>query len=145
MKTIQIELLGVVPSKKNMLRVSKIKRQGQRGVHLDPRTKKMINNLTVQVPGQYRGLGFIDPTITIEFISSNNRQDRDGKLITIFDILQNTQVIVNDNIKFFNGPIHIQPAQLCSVGEDKTIITLEPASITGMVQTRVTLSNDRWP
>ena len=138
MNQIVIELLGVVPSKKNTLRVSKIKRKGQRGVHLDPRTKikrqrgvhldtntqGLINDLILQVPGKYRGLLLEHPDVHVKFWCANNLQDRDGKLVTLLDVLQTTRVIHNDNIKFFNGSIKLLPAQTCKAGQDKTQIEL---------------------
>jgi Holliday junction resolvase RusA-like endonuclease len=43
--------------------------------------------------------------MSIQFFARDRRRDRDNLLTTVLDCLGEAGVIVNDNIKSFNGPL----------------------------------------
>jgi Holliday junction resolvase RusA-like endonuclease len=46
----------------------------------------------------------------IQFFARDRRRDRDNLLTTVLDCLREAGVIVNDNIKSFNGSLILLPA-----------------------------------
>ena len=94
-------------SKKNR----KAPNRNGRGLHMEPETRLMIQRMEMQVPGHVRDLHLEDPEVEWHFTYTNARVDKDGIITTVLDILQKYGVIVNDNIRRFNGKQTIWPAE----------------------------------
>ena len=91
----RIILRGHIPAKKNLLRRS---RNG--GLFRDKEVSEQIDTLVLQAKAQWAGKAPLDkPELTIQFVCIDQRGDLDNKLVTILDVLQQSGIIVNDNLK----------------------------------------------
>ncbi len=121
MRPIRLELRGHVPSKASMYRRSW--RGARRGLHITEQACTEIAGLRLQLNAQWAGRKpLAHPEVTIQFHLCNDAQDRDGALKTTLDLLQIAGVIKNDNIRNFNGWLHVAPAVVSS--EEKVVIEL---------------------
>lgn len=121
-----LDIDGFVPSKKNQWKPS----PGGRGVYLPSDITAQIEVITDRAWIGWRqlhgGVGPIleHPTMAFTFHVNNRASDRDNKLSTILDVLQKAKVIRNDNVKYFNGRIVIEPAVICGPSEERTVIEI---------------------
>ena len=95
-----------------------------RGLHIEPKTQQMIQRMEIQVPGSVRDLKLDNPEVEWFFTYTNARVDKDGIITTVLDILQKYGVILNDNVKRFNGKQTIWPAEPGE--EDMVTVVLHP-------------------
>ena len=102
-----IILEGHCPSKKNLYQRTK-----NGGLHLRRDTKAELNSLTYQALVQRPKAPLVHPNMEVEFYVATQRGDRDGKLASLLDCLQQAEVIKNDNIFNFNGTITLLPAKV---------------------------------
>ena len=58
--------------------------------------------------------------MSIQFFARDRRRDRDNLLTTVLDCLREAGVIVNDNIKSFNGALILLPAVIDKVERVKS-------------------------
>ena len=114
-------LKGHVPGKKNLLRRG-------RGHHLyrDQGVTAEIDGLILQAREQWGAYPPIrHPMMAITFHVRSRGGDRDNKLTTILDVLQQAGVLRNDNIAHCNGSIMLLPAIVVKKGENEaTVIEL---------------------
>lgn len=118
-----LEILGAVPSKKNLLRVTR------NGTYHDKAIADAIEALHMRTwiawRQQEHPLGvapvLVHPELTFTFHVNDRRSDRDNKLTTFLDVLQSAGVLKNDNINSCNARLVIEPAVLTK-GEEKTVI-----------------------
>lgn len=114
---------GLVPSKKNLLRVTR------NGSYHDKAIATQIETLNDRAWIAWRqlhgGVGPVleHPTMAFTFHVNNQRSDRDNRLTTILDVLQKAMVLRNDNIAHCNGRIVIEPAVLTKA-EESTVIEI---------------------
>jgi Holliday junction resolvase RusA-like endonuclease len=117
---VTLELFGHVPSKKNQWRP----RKGG-GIRLDRRAKAPIEFLIAQAQFGWRmitkGAPLEHPKLTVQFFVRDQRADRDNKLSTLLDVLQEAGVLVDDNIRRCNGVITLLPA----IVREKEGVTIE--------------------
>ena len=92
-----------------------------RGLHMEPKTRQMIQRMELQVPGSVRDLNLEHPDMEWRFTYTNAGVDKDGIITTVLDILQRYRVIVNDNIAHLNGKQTIWPAER---GEEDTVTVI---------------------
>ena len=98
-------LRGHCPSKKNLWR------RGRGGrTYIDDKTADLIDALTVQARAQWKHEPVTHPDVRVQFFARDRRRDRDNLLTTVLDCLREAGVIVNDNIKSFNGAVILLPA-----------------------------------
>lgn len=116
-KIIRLELRGPVPNKKNLWR----QRKGG-GLFLDAEIKAQIDSLILQATMKWRRPPVEHPDIDVEFFVLDARSDRDNKLGCLLDVLQKANVLVNDNVKHFNGTVTMLPAVIG--GQEGVIIDL---------------------
>lgn len=102
-----IILEGHCPSKKNLYRRTK-----NGGLHLRRDTKAELDSLSWQARTQRPREPLVHPNMEVEFYVATQRGDRDGKLASLLDCLQQAEVIKNDNIFNFNGTVTLLPAKL---------------------------------
>ena len=102
----KIVLNGHCPAKKNLWK------RGRGGrVYLNSEAQGQIDYLTLQAAKKWSGKQpLIHPDCSVQFSVRDQRGDRDNKLSTILDVLQKAGVVLNDNVKQFNGTITILPA-----------------------------------
>lgn len=98
-------LTGHCPSKKNLWKRGK----GGR-TYIDREVQSVIDSLTIQARAQWSGPPVTHPDMSIRFYVRDQRGDRDNKLTTVLDCLRTAGVIVNDNLKQFNGQLVLLPA-----------------------------------
>jgi Holliday junction resolvase RusA-like endonuclease len=89
-----------VPCKKNLWKRDK----GGR-TYIDSETQALIDALTVQAKPHWKHERVTHPRMSIQFFARDRRRDRDNLLTTVLDCLREAGVIVNDNIKSFNGAL----------------------------------------
>jgi len=112
-----IILEGTCPSKKNLYRRAKNGR-----MYLSADVKAQLDSLSWQALTQRPRHPLIHPNMEVEFHVASERGDRDGKLASLLDCLQQAEIIKNDNIKQFNGTVTILPAKLAV--REKVIIRI---------------------
>lgn len=118
---ITVELLGVVPSKKNRYHPA----SNGKGFFKDSKLQAELDRLALQIPGSVRDIKLESPQIDFYITYVRADHDRDNCVTTILDLLVEYGVLVNDNIKRCNGAMHIWPAEK---GEyDKVTVVLTPA------------------
>ena len=93
------------PAKKNLWKRGK----GGR-TYIDDEVQALIDVLTVQAKAQWKHEPVRHPWMSFEFFTRDRRRDRDNLLTTVLDCLRDAGVIVNDNIKSFNGTVVLLPA-----------------------------------
>jgi Holliday junction resolvase RusA-like endonuclease len=103
-------LHGHCPCKKNLWKRGKGKR-----TYIDSEVKALIDCLTVQATNQWKHEPVKHPWMSFEFFTRDRRRDRDNLLTTVLDCLREAGVIVNDNIKSFNGSLILLPAVIDKV------------------------------
>ena len=113
---IRLELKGHIPSKASLYR------RGKNGLYLERRAALNIESLHFQLNAMWNRPALNHPEVTLEFHLRNERQDRDGALKTTLDLLQVAGVIRNDNIRHFNGWLHVAPAVIST--DEKVVILL---------------------
>jgi len=101
-----ISLVGAPISKKSLYR-----RKKGGGLYFDKKIKAALDAWELQVPASARGLKLEHPRMDLFVRYENAASDRDGILATVLDLLQKTEVIVNDCIRNFNGEVVIHPAK----------------------------------
>lgn len=90
----------------------------------DPQTTADIRALVLLTRVQWRGREPLEhPHMAVTFYVRDKRADRDNKLTCLLDVLQEAGVIVNDNIKRFNGRLVIEPAIVDP--RERTVIVIE--------------------
>lgn len=96
---------GPVPAKK-----SKYRRSRGGGMHLDRDTTATIDGLVLQARSQWHREPVDHREVTVRFHGAHEESDRDGNLATLLDVLQAAGVIRNDNVRHFNGWLHVASA-----------------------------------
>ncbi len=106
----EINITGNVPSKKNLLKLTR----GGRGYY-DSETKATLNDLSEQVTRQWCKTTLdghrvprsplIHPAIAVVFYVVSERSDKDNKYTTILDSLVSGGVLKDDCIAYCNGPV----------------------------------------
>jgi Holliday junction resolvase RusA-like endonuclease len=92
MENIKFELIGKVPSKKNLWHP---KRGG--GIYADQSVNIFINSAYVEVKKQLGRWKMIEGSVALDVcFLMDDRQDLDNVLATIFDLLQNIGMIKDD-------------------------------------------------
>lgn len=105
MEPVDITFLGYC-SKKNR----KAPNNNGRGLHIEPRTRLLMDRMELQVPADARDRMLDNPTAEWFVTYTNASVDVDGIITTVLDILQKYGVIVNDNIAHFGNRQVIHPA-----------------------------------
>ena len=117
-----LTLRGNIPAKK-----SKYRSRCGGGLYLDAATRACIEGLAFQAGSQWRRSSHEPvehPVVTIRMHARQTRADRDGKLVTLLDVLQQAGVIRNDNINRFNGWLHLAPVEPALL-DDYTEVEIE--------------------
>lgn len=118
--SVLLTLHGHCPSKKNGWRMA-----GDRMV-IPAEMKAQIEVLTMQALFQWGLRGPVNhPDVTVRFFVCAARQDEDGMWTTVLDCLQKAGVLVNDNIKHFNGWKHHAPCEFVSEADERVEILVE--------------------
>jgi hypothetical protein len=115
-------LRGAIPSKKSLYRRAIV--NGKPSLVIDPTAKQQMNSLQLQAQGLWKYDPVKHPAVKVRFTTSNPAQDRDGMFTTLADLLQSAGVIVNDNIRHFNGTVTLEPAVICNVGDEEVRIEI---------------------
>lgn len=113
-------LWGKCPAKKNLWARGK-------GGHtfLNAEVKAQIDALTHQARAQWNGRGPVDhPELIITFQVHHARRDRDGMLTTVLDCLQESGILVNDNIAHCNGRMVLLPCRFVEEREERVEIEI---------------------
>ena len=92
-----------------------------KGLHIETKTRQMIERMEMQIPGEHRDKLLEHPDREWRFTYTNAGVDKDGIITTVLDILQRYRVIVNDNIAHLNGKTTIWPAER---GEEDTVTVI---------------------
>lgn len=103
---LRIELLGHVPSKKNLWKP----RRGGGIVLQDEQARAEIDALIIQASALGQKNYLESPDMRVTFYVRDRRGDRDNKLSTLLDVLQHGGILFDDNIKWFNGTVTLMPA-----------------------------------
>lgn len=121
---VRLVLWGHCPSKKSNYRTAE---SGK--LITDSETKGQMEILTVQAMFQWAAIGgpVEHPEVTTTFFVAAKRQDEDGMYVTLMDILQKAGVIVNDNVRRFNGRKIHEPCEFVSVADERVEITVRKA------------------
>lgn len=106
--TYSLELIGKIPSKKNMLRPRF--GSGGKGIRISTGAREQLDRLEMQIPAELRDLGLVHPDMVVQFMMPEGRSDRDNMLVTLLDFLVKYGVIKNDSVASFNGQIVLFPA-----------------------------------
>lgn len=132
---ILLEIDGPVPAKKNMLRVTRF------GTYHDKDIADQIEQLRVRAWIRWKQLHdgpapvLEHPDLAVTFYVMDRRSDRDNKLTTILDVLQEAGVLQNDSIRRCNGTITLHPAIIGEV--EKTVVEIWPRQPVFVVWKRV--------
>lgn len=90
-KTISLELIGVVPSKKNAWK------RGGNHVYLDKDIREELDDLIIQAVSQGRRYGpIIGKFVALFVFHTSDSKDLDNKTTTLLDVLQSAGIIEND-------------------------------------------------
>lgn len=112
-------LVGSVPSKKNNR-----SHTGARA-HYDKETAAAIETLIDQARLQWRRRPALDsPEMHFTVFCVNARQDIDGILTTLLDVLVKAGVLFDDSIRWCNGLKVILPATICDPRDARAEVTL---------------------
>lgn len=119
-RTIELELFGKIPSKKN-----RYQRNPRRNRPFkDRELARAIDDLVLQIPPVYRNLRLEHPDITVQFGFDNFRQDRDNALTTLLDVLVVAGVLADDSTSRCNGTITLLPAVRSEVPFSRVVLRL---------------------
>ncbi len=118
---VMIRFIGFC-SKKNR----KAPNKNGRGLHLEPKTRLMLERMELQVPAEARDRMLEHPESEWFFTFTNARVDRDGIITSVLDILQKYGVIKNDSIAWFNGKMTVHAAVRSD--QDTVTVVLIPTS-----------------
>lgn len=119
--TIEFTLHGITSAKKNRYTPAKGKMFKGRELQAE------LDSLEMQVPGPCRDLCLEHPDIDFYIKTRSSRRDRDGIVTGILDVMVKCRVIVEDNVKHFNGRMTIHPAEVCD--EDSVRIVITPKDL----------------
>lgn len=118
---VRLILYGHCPSKKNGWRST-----GDGRMFIPEEMKAEIEVLTTQAVFQWPHTYPIEhPNVTVQFFVCAARQDEDGMWTTILDCLQKAGVLLNDNIKSFNGRKVHEPCVFVEPKDERVEIHLE--------------------
>lgn len=92
----------------------------------DSKARKLISNLLLQIPPEYRGLRLRHPDMEVWWFTNKKTQDRDNVLTTVLDVLVMARVIYDDRVSAFNGKIILHPAEFSDIPRIR--ILLKPSS-----------------
>lgn len=107
-EAITIEFTTPVPSKKNSLKPT-----GRRGMSYIASVKKQMLDLQLFATSQWAGRPPVEhPVLHFRLAARLNKQDRDGMVTTLMDVLKKSGVIVDDSIQHCNGLMLIYPASV---------------------------------
>lgn len=95
-----------------------------RGMHIEPRTRAMLNSMAMQIPREYRDIFLENPSVEWDFTYTNSRVDTDNIISTVLDLLVQYHVLAGDSIKHFGGRQVINPPVRGDV--DSVTVTLTP-------------------
>lgn len=123
MGPIVIELFGEPPAHKNE-KMPVRRKSGRLGLITKPMASLKKDRLQIQIPAEYRNLKLVHPRVEMQFYVMREDFDRSNGWCVIEDLLWQTGVIVDDCVKYFNGPLAMPGAVLCD--EWKTIVTITP-------------------
>jgi hypothetical protein len=118
-----IRLLGWCPSKKNRYRIA-ARGRGKVGLKINDDDKAFLDALQFQANSLWQHQPLSHPEMVFRLTTSNPAQDSDGALTATLDILQVAGVLINDNIRHFNGAKVILPADICEPGKEFVEICL---------------------
>ena len=107
---IELELSGNIPSKKNLLKMTK----SGHGYY-DAETRASLNDLADQISRQWSKTGtdgrkvpmapLTHPAIAVVFYVVSDRSDKDNKYTTVLDALVSGGVMKDDCIAMCDGPV----------------------------------------
>lgn len=123
--SVLLVLHGHCPGKKNGWRST-----GDGKMFIPAEMKSQIGILTTQALFQWAAalssrFGPVEhPDVTVRFFVSAARQDEDGMWTTVLDCLQKAGVIVNDNIKHFNGRKVHEPCVFVAAADERVEILI---------------------
>ncbi len=107
--TWEIEWTTPVPSKKNSLQQG-IAKSGKKYRYYATEVQKEIADLEMQVPGHLRDLSLEHPKVALYLTAPTDRIDMDGVWTCLLDVLKKQGVIIDDNLRHFNGGVYLAPA-----------------------------------
>jgi hypothetical protein len=103
---VELVIPGWVPSKKNLLKVTKAGHG-----YYDPEVKARLVEMEDEVRAQWAGREpLVHPAIGMWFALASSRSDRDNKFTTVLDCLVKGGVLVDDCIRDSNGPYVLMPS-----------------------------------
>ena len=92
MKQIYLEIIGKVISKKNLWKPS---RYG--GIYPDRKINEFVDSAYIQIKQQLKSWQPIEAPVAIDVcFMADDRNDLDGMLTSILDLLENVKIIKND-------------------------------------------------
>lgn len=119
-RTIELELFGKIPSKKNRYQ----RNPNRNRPFKDRELARAIDDLLLQIPPVYRNLRLEHPDIAVQFGFDNFRQDRDNALTTLLDVLVVAGVLADDSTSRCNGTITVLPAVKAAVPFARVVLRL---------------------
>lgn len=106
-QSVTISFDSWIPSKKNHLRPRKGPGKGKM---YDPEVKQAMTDLRWQAKAQWAHRLPVRHPILHFWIAAPDKQDRDGIVTTLLDVLKAEEILVDDSIRWNNGLCVIYPA-----------------------------------
>lgn len=127
----ELIFLGEVQATKNE-KMPVRRRTGKLGLITKPEVSLAMDRLALQIPGYMRDLRLEHPDLDVYFDVCRDTIDRDNIASSLIDLCWRYGVIVDDDVKHFNGVVTLHPARMASQWKTKLRFRENPPAVVGL-------------